>query len=135
VGGRRLEVIRLGLDETVRLDPTAEPRLSVELEIPRPPGPIRIVLAGELDGEEVPRLYEAVAGVPIAGDARDLRVEAAELTFLDSSGIRALLVFRERAAESGARVVLGPVTRNVYRVLEIAGLVDLFRINAPPASG
>jgi stage II sporulation protein AA (anti-sigma F factor antagonist) len=134
VGGRRLEVIRLALDGTARLDPTAEPRLSVELEIPKPPGPIRIVLAGELDGEEVPRLREAVAGVPIAGDGRDLRVEAADLTFLDSSGIRALLVFRERAAASGVRVVLGPVTRNIYRVMEIAGLVDIFRINAPPSS-
>jgi anti-anti-sigma factor len=127
-------VFPLALDDTARLDPTAEPRLSVDLEIPRPPDPIRIVLAGELDGEEVPRLREAVAGVPIAGDSRDLRVEAAELTFLDSSGIRALLVFRERAAESGVRVVIGSMTRNVYRVMEIAGLVDIFGINAPPAS-
>ena len=114
--------------ETARLEPSAGVRLQVELEIPPAPAPVRITLAGELDGEEVPRLDAAVAGVPLAGDPRDLRVDAGELTFLDSAGIRALLVLRERATDSGARVVIDRVTANVYRVLEISGLLDVFGV-------
>jgi anti-anti-sigma factor len=124
----------LTFGETARLDPSTGPRLSVELEIPSPPAPVRITLAGELDGEEVPRLCAAVAGVPLDGDARDLRVEAGDLTFLDSAGIRALLQFRERALAAGARVVIARVTRGVYQVLEISGLVDLFGVVDPAGS-
>jgi anti-anti-sigma factor len=106
-----------------------DPRLVVELETPPPPGTVRIVLSGELDGEEVDRLHQAVAGLPRDGDDRELRVEAPELTFIDSAGIRALLTFRERAERSGVRVVIGQVSHNVSRVLQIAGLAEIFEIS------
>jgi anti-anti-sigma factor len=134
-GDRGLEVVPTAIDETACLDPTTGVRLSVELEIASPPAPVRIVLAGELDGEEVTRLHDAVAGVPLPGDIRDLRIDAGELTFLDSAGIRALLGLRERAADAGARVVIDRLTHNVYRVIEIAGLLDIFQISDPAASG
>lgn len=113
------------------LDPSTGPRLSVELEIPPPPAAVRIMLSGELDSEEVAGLQRAVAALPLDGDDRDLRVEAPALTFVDSAGIRALLVFRERAERSGVRVVIGRVTHNVYRVMQIAGLVEVFEISDP----
>jgi stage II sporulation protein AA (anti-sigma F factor antagonist) len=120
----------VAIGETV-LDPSTGPRLSVQLEVPPAPAPVRIILSGELDSEEVVRLQQAVAGLPLPGDRRDLCVEAAELTFVDSAGIRALLTFRERAEDQSARVVIGPVTNNVYRVMEIAGLLDVFMISHP----
>jgi anti-anti-sigma factor len=119
--------------EDTALDPSTGPRLSVEVEVPPAPAPVRIILSGELDGEEVDRLHRAVAGVPAPGDDRDLRIEASGLTFVDSAGMRALLIFRDRAADSGVRVVVGPVAPNVFRVLEIAGLLDVFGITDPPA--
>jgi anti-anti-sigma factor len=112
-------------------DPSTDPRLSVELQVAPAPAPVRIILTGELDSEEVTRLHQAVAHLPLDGDRRDLRVEAPELTFIDSAGIRALLSFRERAAESGVRVRIDRVTHNVYRVMEIAGLLDVFSISDP----
>ena len=124
----------MAIGETV-FDPSAGPRLSVELDFPPAPAPVRILLAGELDSEEVNRLLTAVAHLPLDGDGRDVRVEASELTFVDSAGIRALLTFRERASESGVRVVIGRVTPNVYRVMDIAGLVDVFEIRDPAGSG
>jgi anti-anti-sigma factor len=117
------------------VDPATGPRLSVALEVAPAPGPIRIILAGELDSEEVTRLHRAVAHLPLPGDVRDLHIDAPELTFLDSAGIRALLTFAERAGDAGARVVIGRVTNNVYRVLEIAGLLDVFGIAGPAETG
>jgi anti-anti-sigma factor len=116
-------------------DPTADPRLSVELDVPPPPAPVRIILAGELDGEEVERLHRAVAPLPLPGDDRDLTIEATELTFVDSAGLRALLTFRDRAFEAGARVLIDRVSRNVYQVLRIAGLTDVFEIGYPAETG
>jgi anti-anti-sigma factor len=113
------------------LDPSTDPRLSIKLEVPPAPAPVRIVLAGELDGGEVTGFATAVARLPSDGDGRDLRVDAAGLTFIDSAGIRALLTFRERAETSGVRVVLDPVTSDVYRVMQIAGLVDLLATSNP----
>jgi anti-anti-sigma factor len=115
------------------VDPSTGPRLSVELEIPPAPGPVRVVLSGELDSEEVTRFHEAVAVLPSPGDGRDLRIDAGKLTFVDSAGIRALLTFRERAEDRGARVVIDQVSVNVYRVMQISDLVGLFEITDPSA--
>jgi anti-anti-sigma factor len=115
------------------VDPSTGPRLSVELEIPPAPGPVRVVLSGELDSEEVTRFHEAVAVLPSPGDVRDLRIDAGKLTFVDSAGIRALLTFRERAEDRGARVVIDQVSVNVYRVMQISDLVGLFEITDPSA--
>ena len=111
-----------------------EMRLSVELDIPPAPAPIRITLAGEFDGEEVPRFGRAVSGLPLSGDRRELCIEAAGLTFLDSAGIRALLLFQERASGAGARVVIGRVSAPVFRVLDISGLVEQFAVSDPARS-
>jgi anti-anti-sigma factor len=61
----------------------------------------------------------------------DLIVDLAELTFMDSTGIHAILQATERL-EPGGSVVLRSPRPEVMRVLEIAGLGDLPRVTIEP---
>ena len=83
-----------------------------------------IELVGELDldgagrfGREVASMLEEPVGV--------IEVDATELTFADSAGLRSLLLAREAAARSGAILCLGPVSRQVQRVIDLAGLGEV----------
>jgi anti-sigma B factor antagonist len=88
-------------------------------------GGCRLLLAGELDMATAPALDERMAG--IFGEARPDRVtiDAAGLTFCDSSGIYALLRARETAHRHGAAFVLRNPVGMVRRTLEITGLLQV----------
>jgi anti-anti-sigma factor len=94
--------------------------------------PPNLVLSGELDGLESARLLQAVMAVIYTDPGTEIGIDATGVTFLDSGGIRALLMCREHAARAGsgfAVVAAGPV---VHQVLEITGLWDIL---GPPRAG
>jgi anti-sigma B factor antagonist len=79
-------------------------------------------LIGELDLDGAPRLEEELLRVE-ATDASSIVVDLGSLEFIDSTGIRLLLMAAERSADSGRFALLkGP--RQVHRVFEITDLVD-----------
>ena len=79
-------------------------------------------LIGELDLDGAPRLEEELLRVE-AGDAPAIIIDLAGLEFIDSTGIRLLLMAAERCQQSGRLTLLkGP--RQVHRVFEITDLVD-----------
>jgi anti-anti-sigma factor len=79
-------------------------------------------LRGELDVSTAATLEETVAG-----SVRHVTFDCAELGFIDSSGLRALV----RVSRSGGLTLIN-VTDNVLRVLEFTGLDYLCE---PPDSG
>jgi anti-sigma B factor antagonist len=79
-----------------------------------------LALTGELDLACVPR-FEALLGSAFVM-ADHCLIDLARLTFVDSSGIRALLRARRRAAESGATLEIVGATATVARVLTNAGV-------------
>ena len=79
-----------------------------------------VIVAGELDGVTAPRLMEALESFT----GRTVRVDMVGVTFIDSSGIRALL----RAKSSGADLVIEP-GEIVGRLLEMTGLMKHFGIS------
>lgn len=80
----------------------------------------RVSLAGELDIATVPALEETLADV--SSDEGSLILELAELTFMDSTGLRAFLrVARQR--EAVGRLVLRGPTARVLKVLDISGVI------------
>jgi len=89
----------------------------------------RCALAGELDLTSEPRvrraLFQALGERP-----RTLVIDMADVTFIDSTGLRALLSTRNRAATTGTRVVLAEVGPSVERTLEIANLGGFFEFEA-----
>lgn len=77
-------------------------------------------LTGELDVAEADGLIEHAAGMlPADGD---LVLELDELTFMDSSGVRALVTIAGMLP-SGHRLVLADPTPAVRRVLDLVGVV------------
>ena len=81
-----------------------------------------IELVGELDLDGAPRLEAELRRVE-ATDAVSIVVDLGELQFIDSTGIRLLLMAADRCNDTGRMTLLrGP--RQVHRVFEITDLVD-----------
>jgi anti-sigma B factor antagonist len=100
-----------------------QPGLSVEpLELERD---TVLVLRGEFDLNGIEVFEEAVASVrPRDSLVLDLR----ELTFMDSSGLGALVSLRERARSGGWSLVLSAPQPPVALVLRISGLAQRLTI-------
>lgn len=80
-------------------------------------------LVGELDLAQYERSDRALA--PLFHADGDVILDLGALTFIDSSGIRLLIRLHAAVAEHGGRVILRDPTPHVFRVLEVAGLLDL----------
>lgn len=79
----------------------------------------RVTLIGELDISTVPCLEGALTG---HGDGGPLVLELAHLTFLDSTGLRAIIRLARSRQALGPVVLRGP-TAPVLEVLEISGVI------------
>jgi anti-sigma B factor antagonist len=90
-------------------------------------GTVVFRVMGEVDLATVPALRQALLGV---GDNRAgaVIVDLTGCTFLDSSGLRALVATRGRLERSNRRLALALSTPGVLRVFQITGLDELFEI-------
>jgi anti-anti-sigma factor len=86
-------------------------------------------VSGELDLASAELLRSAVEEQVAAGHVADLVLDLADLTFLDSSGLGALLQIRSEALARGGSFRVGAVAPGVARVIEIAGLKSTFGID------
>jgi anti-anti-sigma factor len=85
-------------------------------------GTVKMRLSGEFDLAGCEEFEAALSAVHGNGLLR-LVIDLAELTFIDSSGIRALLDSRRRAEESGVELVVSrPQNGQVRQVLELTGV-------------
>ena len=89
-------------------------------------------VGGELDGTTADALTNAVAQVlhPSAPELVELHVAA--VTFLDCAGIRCLLTCLTAAQGADSRLILVDPSRQVTRILNITGLLDLFGLSPQP---
>jgi anti-sigma B factor antagonist len=78
-----------------------------------------IELIGELDLDGAPRLEEELRRVE-AGDADSIVVDLGRLEFIDSTGIRLLVMASERCSGGRFSLLRGP--KQVHRVFEITDL-------------
>jgi len=81
-------------------------------------------LRGELDLASVGQLEESLAALDEQAPAR-VRIDLGGLAFIDSSGLRALLLADTRAREHGYELVLVPGQEPVQRVFEMTGALDV----------
>lgn len=84
-----------------------------------------LTLRGELDLTSAPAFERELR----AAESRPLRlvvIDLSALEFMDSTGLRALLVARERAQSDGYELALRRGPRQVQRVLELTKTVDAF---------
>lgn len=92
-------------------------------------------LAGDLDIATVPILSQALE--PALHQPGDLVLELAEVGFIDSSGLRALIqaAMALRDQQSTGRLVLDSPGRSVVRVLDLAGMSNVDAIEIRPGPG
>lgn len=88
-------------------------------------------LSGELDLDTAPMLTEALDGPIRRGGA--IGFDLADLTYMDSIGVRVIFDTVRQLGERGRVVLYGP-TPIVRRLIEICGLVDLVEISDDPVS-
>jgi anti-sigma B factor antagonist len=82
-----------------------------------------LVLTGELDVASAPMLGGALAHIPMDADT-GLVLDLRGVSFIDSIGMRAVLVAQELCARCGAEFALVPGQAQVQRVFEMCGLLD-----------
>lgn len=108
------------LREAFRLGPCAHPRggpePDVRMRCTSSGAWLVVEVAGELDLQAVPLLDE------LGSDPCLVVLDLHEVTFMDCSGVRALLDARRRAGAAGGAVRLAAPSRHVRRLLELTHL-------------
>ncbi len=84
-----------------------------------------LTLRGEFDLTSAPTFARELKAAE-SGNPRQLVIDLSGLEFMDSTGLRALLVARERAQSDGYDLSLRRGPRQVQRVLELTKTVDAF---------
>jgi anti-anti-sigma factor len=93
-------------------------------------GDAMVVLTGELDMATASDLTE-VLGQVIAHGPQDVVLDFSGLSFIDSSGIAALVDAQHRLCDQQRRLSIHGARQGAVRVFEIAGLVDFLNVRAP----
>ena len=107
-----------------------EPAEHLEIREESPQGGPDAVLAlrGELDPLSAPDLARCVSAVATRTGVERLVLDLAELTFIDSSGLRALLEAGAAMSEQGRSMALRRPSEAAQRLLRITDLHDVFPV-------
>jgi anti-sigma B factor antagonist len=89
-------------------------------------------MSGELDAFTAPELAD-LCGSVFAEGGRDIVIDLTDTSFLDSSGLRALIGARQLFGSDGGTLRLARPNESVVRLLAITGLSDYFTIDEPPS--
>ncbi|MBJ7329146.1 MAG: STAS domain-containing protein [Solirubrobacteraceae bacterium] len=88
-------------------------------------GVVLVVLSGELDLFSAPRLRNVLEAA--CADGKPVCVDLAEVPFLDTTALAALLSARRAARDRRAPFVVAAAGTAVARILDQAGLGELLR--------
>jgi anti-anti-sigma factor len=90
-----------------------------------------LTLSGELDIASAPALRRALDDFEASAASR-LVIDLTQVTFMDSTGLRALLLARQRADAADQELALCPGPYQVQRVFELSGTLQRFAFENPP---
>ena len=93
-----------------------------------------VLVRGEVGLEVADELRSIGSDAVRASDRPIIVLDLGEVTFLDSSGLGALVTIRTAAIEAGKDIRMRNVPSRVARVLAITGLTDAFPIDDSPAA-
>ena len=86
-----------------------------------------VTLAGELDTSNVGQLYEELAELS-REDVRHITIDVAELEFVDSTGLSAIIAAHKRAEASGGELLVLAPSHDLRRLFEITGIDNYLNI-------
>lgn len=85
-----------------------------------------VTATGEVDSSNCASLQEVLASLGRPGAGRDVHVDLAGVSFMDSSGLRALIVGQRLITEAGGSFRVMAVSDSLRRLLDITGLAGPF---------
>jgi anti-anti-sigma factor len=94
-------------------------------------GRLVLVISGAIDLQTREQLLQAGHDA-LAAEPAALVLDLADVTFIDSTGIGALIELGHDGADSGAGLVIRNASHRVLRILEMTGLADAWDME--PAS-
>jgi anti-anti-sigma factor len=101
------------------------------LEIVALPGPqTTISLAGELDPATSPQLQARLVELAEDPAVTSVVLDLSQISFLDSSGLRALVAGNEALRARDADLVLRGPSPNIRRILEVTGMGELIKVES-----
>lgn len=83
-----------------------------------------ITVKGEIDMASAPELQEAITDDP----SSTVLVDLSEVGFMDSTGLRSLLLSRDQLDDAGGTLRLIYGEGPVQRIIDLTGLADRFEI-------
>jgi len=99
----------------------------LRIEVADTTSPTTVVLNGEIDISTSGRVREALIAISHSGENKVV-VDMTNVTFLDSTGLAALVGPLKRFRSMNGEIVLRSPTPPVQKVLEITGLTRVFII-------
>jgi anti-anti-sigma factor len=102
------------------------------LEVTREPGHTAVRVTGDLDLETAPQLLAAIEP-HLAGGSEPLVLDLSRLSFIDSSGLSALIRINQRMTDAGCGLTIVAPAPPVAKVLEITGLDRVLPLRPGPA--
>lgn len=85
-----------------------------------------VAAAGEIDSSNGGRLQDLIGELGDEGRFPDVHVDLAQVSFIDSSGLRALLLSQSAVTAGGGTLRVVEMSDSVRRLLEITGLTERF---------
>ena len=93
-------------------------------------GLVIAVLSGELDLDRADAVRDSLAAASAGGGCRYLNVDVAEVTFIDSYALGALVSARNTAASHGVSLTLTNPSQPVRKAIQVTGLNHVFGLPA-----
>ena len=94
------------------------------------PGVTRLTPSGELDIATAPHLADALSEA--ARGSAAVILDLSELTFMDSTGLHAIVSAHTRLHETACRLVLVPGCHQIQRIFEITGTEHVLEFASAP---
>jgi anti-sigma B factor antagonist len=89
-----------------------------------------INLSGRLDMNTSPNLRKTALKLYIKGQCKNLTIDFANVSYIDTSGLATLLEILLTAKEQRAKLTLCNLTEKVRYLIEVNGLTRFFRIES-----
>jgi anti-anti-sigma factor len=105
----------------------------IEVDISMEDGVAVVTPRGELDVAATPALEDALAEAAGEAGLHGIVVDLSELEFMDSSGLRAVVLADQRLGEQGVRFALVRGGEPVHRVFELTRMTERLTWVAAPA--
>jgi anti-anti-sigma factor len=106
-----------------------EDRPTLVVELPdSEPDLARIAVHGDLDAPSSGQVQQAVVEILRTRRPRRIDLDAHGVTFIDSAGIRVLVLCQIDAQQMGCEITVTRAPRTVHRVFEVCGLLSHFHM-------